>query len=133
MYIFHSKECVKRQKIVHTYGDEELLDTEELQEQLEEQIKAGTVASCIPNIEEGSLPPKDVELVIGGKKCKCGSTTHQHTSHSDCPLRKGTEPTELEEQMQTGIATNHISKKCKCGSFTHQRTSHKDCPLRKQK
>ena len=23
-----------------------------------------------------------------GSKCKCGSTTHSHTSHRDCPLKK---------------------------------------------
>ena len=29
-----------------------------------------------------------VDIVVGGKKCKCGSTTHQRISHRECPLNK---------------------------------------------
>ena len=29
-----------------------------------------------------------VDIVLGGKKCKCRSTTHQRISHSECPLNK---------------------------------------------
>ena len=27
-------------------------------------------------------------LIVSGRKCRCGSTQHQRTSHKDCPLNK---------------------------------------------
>ena len=87
----YRKDWVKRQRIVHSYGDEELIDPAELQEQLEECMQAGTVPNEVPTLPTGTLQPTDVDVIIGGKKCKCGSTTHQRTSHKDCPLgTKGT-------------------------------------------
>lgn len=34
------------------------------------------------------LGNKDDLLVVSGRKCHCGSTHHQRTSHKDCPLNK---------------------------------------------
>ncbi|KAJ3166043.1 hypothetical protein HDU88_003586 [Geranomyces variabilis] len=39
--------------------------------------------------------------------CKCGSKTHEKTSHMECPL----------------------NKPCKCGSKTHRIISHSQCPM----
>ena len=83
---YHRKQWVKRQKIVHSYGeDEEECDTEEFQAELEQHMRDGTVPHCIPAQSE---KPDSMEIVLGGKKCKCGSTTHQRISHRDCPLNK---------------------------------------------
>ena len=38
-----------------------------------------TYGSDDSDIDEDEIKPK-------GRKCKCGSTTHQRTNHSDCPL-----------------------------------------------
>ena len=79
---------MKRQRIVHSYGDDEdITDPAELQAELEEHMQAGTVPNHIPS--PCRMPnPSDVEVVLGGKKCKCGSSTHQRTSHKNCPLKK---------------------------------------------
>lgn len=109
---------MKRQHIVHTYGDDtEYVDTDELQAELEQRIDDGSVPHHIPS---STGKPDCVEVVLGGKHCKCGSTTHVRTSHQECPLR--------------GVNSASVSrseKRCKCGSSTHLRTSHHDCPLRK--
>ena len=77
---------MKRQRIVHCYGeDEDEWDTEELQADLEQHMCDGTVPHHVPAQSE---KPDGVHVVLGGKKCKCGSTTHQRISHRDCPLNK---------------------------------------------
>lgn len=77
---------MKRQRIVHSYGeDEDELDAEELQEELEQHMRDGTVPHQIPVCSE---KPDGVDIVVGGKKCKCGSTTHQRIFHRECPLNK---------------------------------------------
>lgn len=81
------KEWVKRQKIVHSYGeDDDCIDKTELQEQLQECIQKNTVPHSLPAIH--TTATEGVEFTIGGKTCKCGSNTHQRISHRDCPLNK---------------------------------------------
>ena len=38
------------------------------------------------DIDEDELESKGQKKRTAGEMCKCGSTTHQHTNHSDCPL-----------------------------------------------
>ena len=84
---YHRKQWVKRQRIVHSYGDEEeeLEDPDELRTELEKYMHKGTVLHNVPAV---SNKPDGVDVILGGKKCKCGSTTHQRISHRDCPLNK---------------------------------------------
>ena len=58
---------------------------DESQNQLEQCMINGTVPHSIP--PRPSLPD-GIIVSTGGKKCKCGSTTHQPVSHKDCPLNK---------------------------------------------
>ena len=78
---------MKRQRIVHSYGEEEeeLEDPDDFQAELEKRIHDGTFPNHIPAM---SNKPDAVDVVLGGKKCKCGSTTHQRISHRECPLNK---------------------------------------------
>lgn len=123
------KEWVRRQKIVHSYGGDDV-DESELLELLEQRVNENTVPHHLPPMQD--TMPSDVDFVLGGKKCKCGSRTYQRTSHRDCPMRK-----RKHVQDDTGNSTQAVAegddgaKKCKCGSNTHQRTLHCDCPLKK--
>ena len=65
------KKWVKRQAVVHTYGNDDSSDDEE-------ESVAG---------DGESLPEGDV-TVISGRQCRCGSREHCRTSHSSCPLNK---------------------------------------------
>ena len=77
---------MKRQHIVYNYGeDEDECGGEELLAELKLQIRDGTVPHHIPALFE---KPDNIDVVLGGKKCKCGSTTHQRISHCECPLNK---------------------------------------------
>ena len=77
---------MRRQAIVHSYGDQEEWDAEESLEHLKQCMNNGTVPHSMPS---SSSQPSGVHVSIGGKKpCKCGSTSHQRTSHSKCPLNK---------------------------------------------
>ena len=79
------KQWVKRQHIVHSYGEEDLIDTSDLRAQLGDCISDGTVTRSIPpSVEQ----PHNIDIIVSGRKCKCGSTTHQRVSHKECPLRK---------------------------------------------
>lgn len=53
--------------------------------ELEQRIREGTVPHHIPPTTH---TPDGVDTILGGKHCKCGSTTHQRISHRDCPLKK---------------------------------------------
>ena len=45
-----------------------------------------TYGSDNSDIDEDELKPKgQKKRTTGGMMCKCGSTTHQRTNHSDCP------------------------------------------------
>ena len=70
----YRKKWVKRQKIVHTYGDDDDVDPSKLQAELEQRIREGTVPHHIPPT---TRTPDGVDTILGGKRCKCGSTTHQ--------------------------------------------------------
>ena len=61
------------------------MDPSELQAELEQRIREGTVPHHIPPT---TRTPDGVDTILGGKRCKCGSTTHQRISHRDCPLKK---------------------------------------------
>lgn len=68
------KKWVKQQAVRHTYGggsEDEGGDDDQL---------VAEVNEILGNEEELS--------VVSGRKCRCGSTQHQHTSHKDCPLNK---------------------------------------------
>ena len=78
---------MKRQRIVHSYGEEdELAGTAELQALLEHCVKEGTVPHHMPTSTPDGRP-ENVDVVVSGRRCKCGSTTHQRTSHRECPLK----------------------------------------------
>lgn len=119
------KEWVKRQKIVHSYGEELEDSGSDLEEELQHHVSTNNVPHSLPAMQD--TMPDGVDFVVGGKRCKCGSSTHQRTSHHDCPLRSTPQSTSTQENT-TGAAQ---VRRCKCGSSTHQRTSHHDCPLRK--
>jgi len=84
--VYHRKLWVKRQKIVHSDGgEEEEGDTEDFVAELEQRMRDNTVSHRVPAQSER---PDGVDVVLGGRRCKCGSTTHQRISHRDCPLNK---------------------------------------------
>lgn len=68
------KKWVKQQAVRYTYGGD-LEDDGDDDGQLVADVNA-----MLENGEE--------LLVVSGRKCRCGSTQHQHTSHKDCPLNK---------------------------------------------
>ena len=68
------KKWVKQQAVRHTYGGDSEDDGDD-----DGQLVA-EVNDMIGNGEE--------LLVVSGRKCRCGSTQHQRTSHKDCPLNK---------------------------------------------
>lgn len=73
---------MKRQRIVHCYGEDDV-DDEELEEELHQRLKDKAVPHHLP--ETSDSMPNGVDFVVPGK-CKCGSTSHKRTSHHDCPL-----------------------------------------------
>ena len=128
MYVYR-KEWVKRQKIVHSYG-EDLLEESDLEEELEHRVSTNAVPHHLPVMQD--TMPDDVDFVVGGKRCKCGSSTHQRISHRDCPLRITKNAHQQSSVQDTPQAVQpDMAKHCKCGSSSHRRTSHRDCPLRK--
>ena len=70
------KKWVKQQAFRHTYGG----DLED------EGDDDGQLVSDVNEI----LGNEDDLLVVSVRKCRCGSTRHQQTSHKDCPLNKKT-------------------------------------------
>ena len=68
------KKLVKQQAVRHTYGGDSK----------DEGDDDGQLVSDVNEI----LGNKDDLLVVRGRKCRCGSTRHQRTSHKDCPLNK---------------------------------------------
>lgn len=67
------KKWVKQQAVRHSYGGDS--EDEDADGQLVSEVNA-------------ILGNEDDLLVVSGKKCHCGSTPHQQTSHKDCPLNK---------------------------------------------
>ena len=82
----------KRQRILHTYGQDEeeevLAAPEELLQEVQQNLSAGighapTVLATLPVVDER------IVIDIGGHGCKrCGSTTHMRSNHKDCPYNK---------------------------------------------
>ena len=70
------KRWVKRQAVMHTYDDDgnDELDDPEL------------VAAADGIL--GDLEGNQHMTAVSGRKCRCGSFSHQRTSHRDCPLNK---------------------------------------------
>ena len=76
---------MKRQHIVHSYGDEELVDSAELQAELEQRMidDASTVPHDLP---KSKAKPDNLHVTLSGRQCKCGSTSHLRVSSHECPL-----------------------------------------------
>ena len=62
--------------------------------------------------------PDGASVLASNKTCKCGSTKHLRTRHTDCPLRKD------KQVSDTSIAEKQSRK---CGSTENLRRSHHDC------
>lgn len=71
------KKWVKRQAVLHTYGNDD--DDEE------EDPRLVTAAGQVIGVAEQS---DGTVTLISGRTCKCGSKEHQRTTHSACPLNK---------------------------------------------
>lgn len=92
-YVHHRKAWVRRQRIVHSYGQEDedeqgVDDADALRQEVELSIADG---SARPPVIPSTLPAiaGDVDVDIGGKGCpKCGSLTHKRSNHSECPYNK---------------------------------------------
>ena len=83
--MFPREKFSKRQKIVHTYGmQDEDLDTGDAVEEAKARLENGESNVELVDVE----PPPGAKITIGGKKCKCGSTTHMRTSHKSCKFYK---------------------------------------------
>lgn len=67
---------------------EKTLVEEEAVELAEATINDGSAAGVI--LPDDVAPaPEGAVAEVGGKSCKwCGSTTHSHRSHKDCPHNK---------------------------------------------
>ena len=69
------KKWVKRQAILHTYGADEAGDD------------GSEVDRSLVTEAEGIVGEEEL-TIVSGKKCKCGSTSHQRTSSTLCRLNK---------------------------------------------
>ena len=86
------KQWAKRQKVLHQYGEEEDSDDSSDDGVSEtppaiagqELVDYAMLVLCEVN-EETSKKGKG-KAKSAQKPCKCGSTTHSHTSFRDCPL-----------------------------------------------
>lgn len=68
------KKWVKRQAILHTYGAEDEDDGSEEDRTLVQEAE--------------HLMGGEETVIVSGRKCRCGSTTHLRTSSRLCPLNK---------------------------------------------
>ena len=57
-----------------------------------------TYGSDDSDLDEDELKPKGRKKRMTGGTCKCGSTTHQHTHHSDCCLN--------EKNQESGVSVD---------------------------
>lgn len=126
----YRKEWVKKQRITHSYGahdedeEDDYIDQSVLQANALNGADPPSYPSVLPNLD-----PKNVQVFLGGKGCKkCGSLTHQRSSHMDCPFNKRRQTAAVKQT--TTLSTQQACKKC--GSTSHQRSNHKDCPFRKK-
>ena len=72
------KQWLQEQETSHGYGDNDELDVESHNDD----------RSASDLMSQTTVTGVDASVVTNKKKCKCGSTIHLRTSHSDCPLRK---------------------------------------------
>ena len=83
---------MKNCQIRHTYGDDDEEEANLLEEEavssasaaLREGLACGT--TCKTNSCEVVDVPENASVTLGGRKYKwCGSNTHSHRTHNDCP------------------------------------------------
>ena len=67
--------------------DDDYFDPDELCEEFQEGLRSGTIKTSA-DIPQEQSPPPNTNVTVGGRKCKCGSTTHVHISNKSCPLNK---------------------------------------------
>lgn len=83
---------MRRQRIVHSYGREEIsMNEDEVLAEVQKKLRKN---NSIGNQTGGDVAARKGALVNSGnasgshsKTCRCGSSGHQQTSHKDCPLR----------------------------------------------
>ena len=92
---------------MHSYG-ENLLEESDLEEELEHRISTNAVPNHLPAMQD--TMSDDVDFVVGGKHCKCGSSTHQHVSHRDCPLRNAKNAHQQSSVQDTPIAVQFLTE-----------------------
>ena len=95
------KQWLQEQETSHGYEDNDELDVESHNDH----------RSACDLMSQTTVTGVDASVVTNKKKCKCGSTIHLRTSHSDCPLRKN-------EQV-SGETSKAEQQSCKCGSTEH--------------
>ncbi len=100
------------------------------------------------NFTTSGLPPSPSRLPFSesngsfhdllSKPCPCGSTAHQQTNDSECPINTHKQ-IHQEYHQDTSARYSYAQptmvsgvKPCRCGSTTHQRTNHSACPLNKR-
>lgn len=78
---------MKNCQIQHTYGEE--VENDLVEEEALQLTWSAIEEGCAPNItlpQSVAPAPEGAVIEVGGNKCKwCGSTTHSHKSHRDCP------------------------------------------------
>ena len=109
------KRWLQEQETSHGYGNDDELDFEAH----DDDVQGGSDLLSQTTV----TGPDGASVVTSKKTCKCGSTKHLRTSHSDCPLWKD------KQVSDTSVAEKRT---CKCGSTEHLRTSHHDCPFNKK-
>jgi len=75
------KKWVKRQAILHTYGVED------------EEDDSGEDRTLVQQAQR--MVGGEETVIVSGRKCRCGSTTHQRTSSRLCPLNKAQVPSQV--------------------------------------
>ena len=85
------KQWVRWQHIIHSYGEnDECINEEDVPAEVKQSLESGNVSHSMPQ----SIPPTTpdiVDIVVGQPQkmqYKYGSTTHEQTSHHECPLKK---------------------------------------------
>lgn len=73
---------------MHDYGNVEdncIVDENESIKKAQEQLQSTT--GSVDNLVEVQAPA-GARISVGGKKCRCGSTSNVKVSHKSCPLNK---------------------------------------------
>ena len=80
------KQWLQEQETSHGYGDNDELDVETQND----NEGAGDLLSQ-------TAGPDDASVVTSKKICKCGSTKHLRTSHSECPYKQDSDKGKTEK------------------------------------